>query len=156
MRAFSACLAVVLGFSTCYMAACSSDSDAGGGAAGDAGESSTAGSSGKTGSSGAPGAAGATPGAAGEAPGAAGAPASDCAFTSDTCTGCLTDSCGSQESDCIGDNSCSKGLSDLLPCACDASKTTEECETAFATTGKDPATALITCFNAHCAAACSK
>lgn len=138
MRALSTCLSVILGMSVCYLAACSSDSDGTGGAGGG---SSMAGSSGKAGSSGSPGAAG--------APG-------DCAFISDDCTNCLMAKCGTKETDCLGDNSCSKGLSALVGCACDPSMTTQDCETAFSTTGGDPADALISCFNDNCTTACAK
>ncbi|MEO8901298.1 MAG: hypothetical protein ABI488_06315 [Polyangiaceae bacterium] len=172
MRAFSACLAVVLGLGTCYLAACSSDSDAGGNA-GDAGESSSAGSSGKSGSSGAggdttgaagdttgaggdtTGAAGDTTGAAGDTTGAAGAASTACAFESDACTGCFQKECATELAACAPAVDCGGAISDLDACACDSTKSAEQCETAFVTNGGTKAQPLVDCFNANCATACS-
>ncbi len=150
MRAFSACLSVILGMSVCYLAACSSDSDAGGGAAGEAGETSTAGSSGSP-AAGAPGAAGDTTGAAG----AAGAPASTCAFDSDACTSCLSSKCLTELTACSKATDCNGALSALEPCACGGDMTPVQCETAFTADGGDAATPLVMCFNTNCASVCA-
>jgi hypothetical protein len=137
MRALSTCLSVILGMSVCYLAACSSDSDASGGAGGG---SSMAGSSGKAGSSGSPGAAG--------APG-------DCAFESDACTSCLTDKCQSEVAACAGATDCRAALDKLDGCACGGEMTAAMCETAFIGSGGDAAQPLVDCFNQNCASVCA-
>jgi hypothetical protein len=159
MRALSTCLSVILGVSVCYLAACSSDSDAGGGggAAGEAGESSSAGSSGKAGSgntagansSGAAGVAGDT-GAAG----AAGAPAG-CAFESSACTSCLTKKCSAEVGACATAADCGGALDGLDACACGGEKTALMCETAFIADGGNTAQPLVDCFNQNCASVCA-
>lgn len=162
MRAFAACLTVVLGFGAFSAVGCSSDAKTGG-TAGDAGEagattSPTAGSAGKPsggapGEGGAPGAgaeAGATP--EGGAAGAGGAAA--CGYDSDACTACLIGMCGTETNACSNDAACGGGIAPLRTCACDGTSTIDQCEMDFATTGGDLAGALVTCFNDKCATAC--
>ena len=142
MRAFSACLSVILGLGACYIAACSSDSTAGP-AAGDAGETSAAGAT-------SAGSGGASAGTGGGTVGEAGA----CAFQSDACTSCLAAKCGAGEAACVMDDTCDGALNKLVPCACDGTSTTQECAATFAKDGGDPAVTLIGCFNDNCAATC--
>jgi hypothetical protein len=149
MRAFAACVTVFFGFGMASMAACSSDSttSAAAGAAGEAGDTSTGGSTAGTG-----GGPVAEAGSAGSA-GAAGAPAG-CSFESDACQACLKSNCLDKLTACSSDAACDGALTDLQGCACDPSKTTLDCETAFQSGGGDKATIVITCFNDNCATAC--
>ena len=156
MRAFAACLTVVLGFGAFSAVGCSSDAKTGGtaGEAGEAGASPTAGSAGKP-SGGAPGEGGA-PGTAGATPegGAAGAPASTCSFDQTPCTTCLQTKCGTKLEACTGVDACGLALSALEGCACDTSKTIDECKTTFGQDGGDPAAPLVTCYDDNCTTAC--
>jgi hypothetical protein len=151
MRAFAACLSVVLGLGAFSVVACSSDATttAAGGGAGEAGAAPSAGSGGKTSSGGAPGAAGAA-GAAGEA----GAPASTCTFDQPACGACLQTKCGPELGACIMDNACTAALQTLTGCACNPSKTIDQCKTSFGMDGGDPAAPLVTCYDANCASSC--
>ncbi len=153
MRAFAACLTVVLGFGAFSAVGCSSDATTGGtpGEAGEAGATTSP----------TPGGAGMSPGggAAGEggASGAgaeAGAPASTCSFDSDACRTCLGSKCMTQSATCINDDACGQALSTLDGCACDASKSFDDCATAFGQSGKTPAADLVTCYTDNCTADC--
>ena len=137
MRAFAACFAVVLGLGAFSVVACSSSSTTTA-AGGEAGEAPAVGGGGMTSSGG--------------ATGESGAPA--CSFDSDGCTACLQDKCGTEATGCLADQTCSGPLTTLEGCACDASKTIDECETAFGKDGGDSAAMLVTCFNANCTSAC--
>jgi hypothetical protein len=148
MRAFAACLTVVLGLGAFSVVACSSDATttAAGGGGGEAGavSSPAAGAGGKAASS-----AGA-PGAAGEA----GAPALTCSFDQPACGGCLQSKCTATLGACAGDDACGAALNTLTNCACDPSKTIDECKTAFGKDGGDPAAPLVTCYEDNCATTC--
>jgi hypothetical protein len=144
MRAFAACLSVVLGLGAFSVVACSSDATttAAGGGTGEAGAAPSAGSGGKASSGGAPGAAG-----------EAGAPASTCSFDSDACQSCVPMKCPDQVAACGSDSACLGALSGLDGCVCGGTSLAT-CETNFAKDGGDPAAPLVTCFNDNCKTAC--
>ena len=149
MRALSACLTVVLGLGVAAIAACSStasDDTAGGGTAG----ATTGGTS--AGGTSAGGTGGASAGTGGTGIGAGGAPA--CTFNSDTCTGCLTDHCGTEETACTSDATCGQAVFSLDGCLCDGVMSTTECETTFITDGGAKAKTLADCFDASCKTSC--
>jgi hypothetical protein len=135
MRAFSACLTVFLGLGAFSVVACSSDASttAAGGASG---ETNSAGGGGATGIGGGTSEAGA------------------CSFDAPGCGTCLQDKCGTETVTCGSDDTCAGALSALEGCACDASKTIDECKTTFGQNGGDPAAPLVTCYNDNCTTAC--
>jgi hypothetical protein len=135
MRAFAACLAVVLGLGAFSVVACSSDASTAAG--GEAGEAPSAGGGGMTSSGG--------------ATGEAGAPA--CAYDSSTCQDCVTGKCTDQVTACGNDDACLSALTGIRGCICGGTSV-DTCEMNFAKDGGDPAAPLVTCFNANCATAC--
>jgi hypothetical protein len=140
MRAFAVCLTVCLGFGVFSAVACSSDATTGGSGA-EAGEAPTAGKGG-----------GASGGATGVGEGGAGG--STCAYDSDKCRTCLGTKCMTQAGACIGDDACGQALSVLEGCACNPSKTFDQCAMDFGQAGKVPAADLVTCFTDNCTADC--
>jgi len=137
MRAFAACLSVVLGLGAFSVVACSSDATTTA-AGGEAGEAPAVGGGGMT----------STGGATAEGG------ASSCTFDSDACAACLQGKCATEAGGCVADDACGAALSVLEGCACDASKTIDECKTAFGQSGGDPAAVLVTCYDANCMSAC--
>jgi hypothetical protein len=142
MRAFAACLTAVLGFAAFSVVACSSDATT----------TTPAGEAGEAGAPSSPAAGGGGATSTGGGTGEAGA--STCAYDSDACRTCLGTKCSTQAQACLGDNACSGALSVLEGCACDPSKTFDDCATAFGQSGKVPAADLVTCYTDNCTADC--
>ncbi|HEY1534522.1 MAG TPA: hypothetical protein VGF76_10900 [Polyangiaceae bacterium] len=136
MRAFAACLSVVLGLGAFSVVACSSDATTTA-AGGEAGEAPAVGGGGMTSSGGATGEAG----------------ASSCSFDSDACQTCVPMKCPDEVTACSGDDACLGALSALEVCVCGGTSLTT-CEANFGKDGGDSAAPLVTCFNANCTSAC--